>query len=911
MKTIIQWILKLVLGFGLRRRYRIKYVGLENLTKEHLSKPGGTLFIPSHPTVTVDPLMVLLPIYKKFKVRPLVTEYMYIKPFVYWLMQLVEALPVPDFDLASNTAKIKRSEKTFNTVKEELRNGRSFVIYPSGRSKQTGLEVIAGRSGVHNVLENVPEANVVLVRTTGLWGSYFSRAALGRPPAFSDSVWFSIKTILKNLIFFVPKRDVTIEFVPAPKDFPFGASRGELNRYLERWYNTPAGADPDNTPIAAEPLKLVSYSFWKEDLLEIQHSGEELEETVDLDLIPVETKTQVYQKLAHMAKVDPCSLRPEQDLAADLALDSLDAVELVVWMEDVFQVSGVSPNDLTTVSRVLGLASGQIEPSGGADSSAEIVSYWTDQGDRPEAHISEGELIPEVFLRTCDRLGNLEAVVDGRSGVLTYKQLKLRAILLADKIRHLPGDRIGVLLPASVGATLITLACQLAGKVPVMINWTQGARHLDTVVKVSGIQVTLTAWSFVDRLENVDLTGIDDQLVMLEELRHQFSIWDKLKAALRSRRGHKAILRSFGLTEASPEVPAVILFTSGTERAPKGVPLSHRNILSNLRSGITCVDLKKDDVVFSMLPPFHSFGCMVTGLMPLLGGVRIAYSPNPTDAQQLSVDIGKWNATVVAGAPAFLKGLLKAATPEQMAHVRLMVSGAEKAPPELFERITRLGHHVQVMEGYGITECSPMLTVTRSGEPMRGVGTPIPGVDMIIVHPETLTPLEVGERGLIIVRGDNIFSGYMSLEPLPSPFVNVNSHTWYSTGDLGFIDTHGCLSISGRLKRFVKVGGEMISLTALEMALLEAAPSKGWPLAEDAPSLAVCAVEDPMGKSEFHLFSTFSIPTEEVNLTLREAGFSNLAKISQVHQMQQIPIMGTGKIAYRQLEKQLEPEATA
>lgn len=905
MSNFFKWFLVLLLRCVLKLRYRITYVGLDKLDKKHLTRPGGTVFLPSHPTVTVDPLMVVLPIYPKFRVRPLITEYMYIKPVIHWAMQWLEGLPVPDFDRTSNSAKIRRNEKSFQTVIDGLQSGSNFVVYPSGRSKQTGLEVIAGRSGVHRILQEAPDANVVLVRTTGLWGSSFSRALTGRAPDFFGTLWAGVKTVLKNLIFFVPKREVTIEFIPAPKEFPRSAPRAELNRYLEEWYNTPPGKDPKKTPITAEPLSLVSYSFWKEDLPVVGCAIDERDEQVKLELIPSDVKERVFDHIAQMAKVDASTLSPDQDLASDLGLDSLDAIEIVVFLEDSFGISGAGPSDFTTVRHVLGLASGQIEPSSKDDEDSEVHAFWKEGVSRPDLEIPEGTLIPEVFLATCDRLGKLEAVVDARSGVLTFKQLKLRVLLLADKIKTLPGDRIGILLPASVGASVVFLACQLAGKVPVMINWTQGPRHLDTVVKVSGIQVTLTAWGFIDRLENVDLKGIDDQLIMLEELRHEFSLRDKLRALFRSFRSPKALIQAFGLTEHPASSPAVVLFTSGTERAPKGVPLSHENILSNLRSGISCIGLEPDDVILAMLPPFHSFGCTLTGLMPILAGLRTAFSPDPTDGQRIANDVGKWKATLVAGAPSFLRAFLKAATPEQLSHLRLLVSGAEKVPPELMEQIQNLGSSVRFIEGYGITECSPMLTMTRLSSSSRGVGQPIPGVDLKVVHPETLEPLERGERGLILASGPNIFGGYMSLEDLPSPFVTMEGKKWYNTGDLGFLDSEGNLSISGRLKRFVKVGGEMVSLTAVETALLEAGRQKKWPMEEGAPSLAVCAKEDGVGKTEFHVFSSFSIPLEEVNLSLRSAGFSNLVKISKVHQLGQIPIMGTGKIAYRQLDQLL------
>ncbi len=333
------------------------------------------------------------------------------------------------------------------------------------------------------------------------------------------------------------------------------------------------------------------------------------------------------------------------------------------------------------------------------------------------------------------------------------------------------------------------------------------------------------------------------------------------------------------------------------------MPLSNDNILSNLRSALSFIDLYSDDIIFGILPPFHSFGFTVSGILGLVSGVRVFFSPDPTDGKRLANSFARWHVTIMCGAPTFIKGMLKAATKEQLASMRLCVTGAEKAPPELFEMLRNFEKPDCLIEAYGITECSPGITMNPIGGVSKGVGVALPGIDLLIVHPETEAVLPTGERGLILVRGPNVFKGYLN-PGISSPFTTVKGEQWYKTGDLGFLDTEGILTISGRMKRFIKMGGEMVSLASIEDALLQMASRKKWP-SEDGPALAVCAKETPGEKTKIFLFTRFELSVDEVNVSLKEAGFSNLVKVSNVTKLPEIPIMGTGKINYRKLESDL------
>ncbi|CDZ80659.1 Bifunctional protein aas [Candidatus Rubidus massiliensis] len=902
MKNVTHYFIAWFFRFMLWFRYRIKVRGLENLNEKNLSKPGGVLFLPNHPAVFVDPAIVTLAAFPKFKIRPIIVEYMYYMPIVNWVMRKLDAVPVPDFDSSSNSIKKKRNEKVVSGMIEDLRQGSNFLIYPAGRTKSTSFEAIGGASAVHKIVNECPEANVVLVRIKGLWGSSFSRAFTGFAPPLFPTLKSGIKAVFKNLIFFTPRREVIVEFYPAPKDFPYKTTRLEFNKYLESWYNKPDGLSKQNGEFPGDSFVLVSFSMWGEKYPEMTRE-QKVEEDISLTNVPPSIQDKITKKLSEMTKIPQENIKPDMDLASGLGLDSLDTAEITVFLQDEFEVQNLPITELTTVKKLMALASKQIVIKEEVVKEVDISEKWKREPSYKRAYISDGKIIPEVFLNTCKKMGKIPACGDERSGVLTYPQLKLRVLLLADYIKTLPGEYIGILLPSSVGAMILTLATQLAGKVPLMINWTVGPRHLESVIQLSNVQKVLTAWSFIDRLENVELTGLENRLVMLEDLAPSLTLRKKLKALYRSKLSTKKILKLFGLKQPNEDAKAVLLFTSGTESMPKGVPLSHKNILVNQRDALNTIELMQDDILLSILPPFHAFGFTASGLLGLLSGFRIAYSPDPTDGKKLAKSVKRWDVNIFCSAPTFLKNMIKMAQPGDLDNLRLIVTGAEKTPAELFDMVEKLGKKENLIEGYGITECSPFLSANIPGKLAKGVGFPFPSVEICIIHQETEKVLGKNEQGLVLARGPNVFSGYLN-EGISSPFMEVDGKQWYKTGDLGYLDDEGRLVLSGRMKRFVKVGGEMVSLASIEDALLQAARKKGWPTDEEGPSLAICAKEKEGEKTEIYLFTKFATSVSEVNYALKEAGFSNLVRISSCIQLPEIPLMGSGKINYRLLETQ-------
>jgi long-chain-fatty-acid--[acyl-carrier-protein] ligase len=882
---VLLWLVRLLLSL----RYRLVIKGLDNLKSDRFKRPGGIVFLPNHPA-EIDPVIVEMVLGRKFRPKPLVVEHFYYLKGFRFFLDLVKAMPLPTMDALANKWRGKKVQKQFNNVVDALKTGSNFLIYPSGRLKHTGLELIGGASFVHNLLQASPEANLVLVRTTGLWGSQFSRALTGASPDFGKVLWDCVKILLKNGLFFAPKRDVVVELELPPDDFPYQASRLEFNKYLEKWYNRYPEAGP-------EPIKLVSYAFWKEELPKVYVSTSQ-PEAVEERPVSKKIQQEVFSYLASLCGRQADQIERKTHLSHDLGLDSLDVAGLYVFLDERYGISDLRPGDLHSVEDVLQAAAGYKKEREHQEPVSAKQFIWPEE-NRLKPEFPAGETVQEAFLRSVDRNRSRTACYDPLSGALSYRRMKLGALILADQFKQLPGKNIGVMLPSTSGAYLVILALLLAGKVPVMVNWTSGVKALDHVVDMTDLKAVVSSSRFLDRLENGDLGKVEELLHFLEEIRENIGLKEKIKGFFRSKRSTAHLLRKL---KTSPSDPAVILFTSGTETLPKGVPLSHFNLLSNQRASYQAVEFYPSDIMLGVLPPFHSFGFSVTGLYPLLLGMRVCYSPDPNDSHGLARQIAEWKPTLFCCAPSFIKAIFRVAKPEHLQSLRIVVAGAEKTPQDLFDYVKTHLPHADLLEGYGVTECSPVVTIDRLGEPHLGVGKPLPSVELLIIDQDSRQPVPLGQEGEVCITGANVFNGYLG-KPR-APFADIQGKRWYMSGDRGSLSRQGHLILSGRLKRFVKIGGEMISLGGLEEELLRVAQEKQWVTGqEEGPPLAISVREKETDKPLIILFTTFPINKEEVNSALKESGMGRIVKIAEVRRLEEIPLTGTGKTHYRLLDE--------
>jgi long-chain-fatty-acid--[acyl-carrier-protein] ligase len=507
-----------------------------------------------------------------------------------------------------------------------------------------------------------------------------------------------------------------------------------------------------------------------------------------------------------------------------------------------------------------------------------------------------GDTITEVFLKQAARSPSRVILADQASGEKANRDLVLGILVLKPLIEDLPGTHVGIMLPASVGATTIYLACLFAGKIPVMVNWTTGTRNIQHALDLLGVQKVITARALLVKLASlgISLDAVGDRLLPVEDLRAEITTGMKLRALVRSH------VSWAGLRRAHPPETAVVLFTSGSESLPKAVPLTHANILTNIRDVLMMVEVKDGDTLLGMLPPFHSFGITVTTVLPLCSGLGTVYHPNPTEASILARVIEMFTVTMMVGTPTFLSGIVRVARPGQLDSLRLAVTGAEKCPQTVYDALRQRCPQLTVLEGYGITECAPVVSVNPGDAPIPGsIGKLLPSVEGVIVGVESGARVPPGEAGMLLVRGASIFSGYLGRTG-ESPFVTFEGKTWYRTGDLVRQTDTGVLFFEGRLKRFIKLGGEMISLPAIESALQPHLPASEQ---DTGPAMAVEALGE--GESqEIVLFTTRPVDRAEVNDWLREAGLSPLYHVRRVIKVDAIPVLGTGKTDYRTLKAQ-------
>jgi long-chain-fatty-acid--[acyl-carrier-protein] ligase len=854
-------------------RYRIEVRGLDAIKRKGRS---GILFLPNHSSL-LDPAFIVAHLYPAFQLRPLADEHQVNRTVFGYIALLYGSRILPNLERSGAAAR-GRTLKALQEIADGLKAGENILLYPAGRLKRQYLEEIGSASGVETLVKAVPDVRIVLVRHNGLWGSSFSLGFNGEMPAIGTALGRGIKYLLLNGLFFMPKRRMTVELVE-PEDFPRTGTRSEINRYLERFYNQDAAR---NT--------YVPYGFWeKGGTRELPDPAQE-RPLADASGVSPATRDLV---LAHLREESGRSdVAVGQHLSKDLGFDSLAAAELVTWIQKEFGFSVDTPESLITVADVVLAAAGQGVSAKASDLKAPPAAWFSESGNRTALSLPQGDTLTAVFLRQAAARPGQPLFADQASGTRTYRDLVTAVLVLKPKLEATPGPYIGIMMPASVGASVFLLAALFAGKTPVMVNWTTGTRALRHSLDTLGVTTVVTARALVTKLgaSGIDLSGIEDTFVFVEDVLASVRPAVKLRAAIRSRFSWAPLER------AAPPETAVVLFTSGSENLPKAVPLTHRNLLTNISDILKMGQLEERDITLGLLPPFHSFGLTTTVLLSWCLGLRTVFHPNPNESALLSNVIETYKATVLFGTPTFLGGIVRVASDRQLASLRLAVTGAEKCPESLFTTLGERLPSLIVLEGYGITECSPVVAVNPMSEPVPGtIGKLMPSVEGAVVDLAFERRVAPGETGMLLVRGPSVFGGYLNYGG-ESPFVTFEGQPWYRTGDLVATAADGRLTFKGRLKRFIKLGGEMVSLPAIEAVLL---PHFGE--ADDGPVIAVEAIGHPE-HPDVVLFTRRPADRTVVNALIKDAGLSALHYVRQVTVVEAIPVLGTGKTDYRALK---------
>ena len=467
---------------------------------------------------------------------------------------------------------------------------------------------------------------------------------------------------------------------------------------------------------------------------------------------------------------------------------------------------------------------------------------------------------------------------------ITYSQALLGTLVLARRFRALERGRIGIMLPTSSGGALAVAAALMGGLTPVMINYSTGAgKNCEYAKAQCDFRTIVTARALLGRIGCEELPG----MVFMEDIMAALGRYEKLLAYLKSKLPLGRLKRITGSGDL--DSPAVILFTSGSEKDPKGVQLTQRNLLSNIDSFSDMMDIKGMDHMLAMLPYFHVFGLTIHLWTPLCLGMTAITYPNPLDFKVVAKLIKTEKPQLLIGTPLFLEGYARQSRPGDFSSVELTVSGADKCPDSL-RQLYREKHKLEIFEGYGATETSPVISVNpRDGNRPGSIGVPIPGTRVRIENIDSGKDCAPGETGKIMVKGEGVMSGY--LNDVAESHLRLKSG-WYDTGDLGMLDEDGYLWHKGRHKRFVKIGGEMISLVSVEEELN----------AVIGAETQCCVVELPDAKRGSRIIAVTSQPIDEREVARKLAKhLPNLALPKKYVVVEALPTMGSGKIDFRTL----------
>ncbi len=527
--------------------------------------------------------------------------------------------------------------------------------------------------------------------------------------------------------------------------------------------------------------------------------------------------------------------------------------------------------------------------------------------ERPEL---KSHLARESFLSLA-RCSRRELIVDHtlqRRGMKSGFLLAVAYVLSKRLVTCTDKSRVGIVFPPGLGGYIANLAVVLAGKVPVNLNFTLGTSSIEACLKKADIDCLLTTERVQQKMPLFPWpeSGIVD---MVEEMKSL----PKRKVLMLLGAIHlcpaKLLANSLKIPSVGGDQEAGLLFTSGSSGEPKGVMLSHRNILGNCAQIDASGLLPTSEKLIANLPIFHSFGFTVTLWYPLLRGCSVVTLPTPLDVKKTADAIEAESVSILLGTPTFFKPYMKRIDPKKLASLKYVIAGAEKTP-EGFADAWEARFGTQYLEGYGLTETSPVVSINLPKAPegvqypgnsndgcRRGsVGRMLPGQAARILNPDTMEEMDVLSVGLLAVKGPNIFKGYLDE---PAKTAEVKEGEWFITGDLARFDVDGFLYIEGRLSRFSKIGGEMVPHGTIEEALIRAYGLQD----EELPMLAIAGRTDEAKGEALVLITAIDLEIDEVRAKLSAAGLTNLWIPKEIKRVEFVPTLATGKLDLRAINE--------
>ncbi len=582
-------------------------------------------------------------------------------------------------------------------------------------------------------------------------------------------------------------------------------------------------------------------------------------------------------------------------------VDGTGAPIIPIWMDrgvdTPFSVRrGVSFSNWTNpVRKKLGIYYG--EPITGSIAPAKLRQLISELGTQAWTERKEAsDVLPVQFAETARKKWSRMAIADSSDKQLTFGETLIAALLVAGWIeREKPGEeRIGLLLPSSVGGVLANLGISFAGRTSVNLNYTTGPEVLEASIQLCELKTIFTTRAFLEKAKMAERPG----MVFFDEIMAKFTSSQKTLAALRAR-----IAPVASLCSATPDDIATVIFSSGSTGVPKGVQLTHFNILSNIRQTAQVFPVSQNDSLIGALPLFHSFGYCATMWLPMVVGFKAAYHYSPMDAKVVGELAEKHKTTFLVTTPTFCAGYLRKCAKEQFAHLRCVISSAEKMRDSLAEAFTeKFG--AEILEGYGCTEMAPVISLnvqdhkdeanSQRGNKKGTVGCPLPGVTVKVVNSDTFEPVEPGEEGLILVKSPSLMAGYLKQPELTARALHDG---FYITGDVGMLDDDGFLKITDRLARFSKIGGEMVPHLKVEESL--------HAILGDAPCHVTTIPDDVRGERLVVLYTGSELPPVELWKKMSDSELPALwiPKKENYYLVEGIPSLGTGKTDLRGAKK--------
>jgi acyl-[acyl-carrier-protein]-phospholipid O-acyltransferase/long-chain-fatty-acid--[acyl-carrier-protein] ligase len=511
--------------------------------------------------------------------------------------------------------------------------------------------------------------------------------------------------------------------------------------------------------------------------------------------------------------------------------------------------------------------------------------------------------LDRAFVRTARRFPLRFMMSDAKTPKVRFFSALTKTIYIARRLRPAIGDRqmIGLLLPPSVGGALTNYALTLLGRVPVNLNYTASSEVIASCAQQCDVDVVITSKAFVERFPKLEVPG---RTIFLEDALQSPHVTERLLALLLASTMPQTLLRkAIGAAPGKRNVDdlATVIFSSGSTGDPKGVMLSHYNIGSNIQQVAQVFMLDGHDKILGILPFFHSFGFMAALWMPAANGVGVVYHPNPLDTKVIGELVAQYRVTFLIATPTFLQAYMRRCSPESFGSLQYVLVGAEK----LADRVAMAFEDtfgIRPLEGYGCTECSPVVTVNgrdfrapgfRQVGARRGkIGHPLPGVTVRVVDIDTGQPVTSGTPGMLLVKGPNVMKGYLGK---PEKTAEVLHDGWYTTGDVAIMEEDGFLTITDRLSRFSKIGGEMVPHIRIEDKLQELAG-----VTEQV--FAVTALPDEKKGERIIVISTLS--TEKLAPVIEKFAQCDLPALwkprsGAFFHVDALPILGTGKIDLR------------